>query len=149
MSTVWYWRKLQWQARNIIWKWREICVVGIHSNIWSFASHRTSKNSKLSQWSFNSLHWWSTQKEYYPEVGAVDLCCALNVPGLISTLSSAVHVTGLIKGQSQSRRRTVQEVFTDHAGLTLDCTPICMGIGATITSHPAFAVYIKKSTKDR
>ena len=71
----------------------------------------------------------------------------LEFPSLIS--APAVHVTGFLRGQHQIRRRTVQEIFTAQSGLTLNCTPICLGKGATLTSHPAFTAYIKKSTKDR
>ena len=70
-----------------------------------------------------------------------------NFSGSIS--APAVHITGFLKGRSQIRWRTVQEIFTDHAGLTLNCTPIRLGKGTTLISHPDFTAYIKKSTKDR
>ena len=64
-------------------------------------------------------------------------------------LSKMITVQGFLKGRSQIRRRTVQEVFRDRPGLTVDYTPLNMGRGTAFTSHEEFVEYIRTSTKDR
>jgi hypothetical protein len=67
-------------------------------------------------------------------------------------MAPAVHcvqVEGFLRSHKVLRRRTLQAVFPDTAGLTLHFKPIQMGHGNSFTSHPAYADYLKKSTKDR
>ena len=64
-------------------------------------------------------------------------------------LSKLITVQGFLKGRSQIRRRTVQEVFPVRPGLTVDYTPLHMGRGTAFTSHKEFVEYIRTSTKDR